>query len=123
MAVVEHLMDPSVAPDLQTTTTAADDIAYKPDKSRGSSERLLQVLGEKIIARDRKILEGKSVSKVETELLTGDAATAITDLARAAGVDAIVLGTRGLSQVKGLLLGSVSHKIIQLAECTCIISR
>jgi nucleotide-binding universal stress UspA family protein len=32
----------------------------------------------------------------------------------------IFLGSRGLGDIKGLLMGSVSHKVTQLAECTCV---
>ena len=35
-------------------------------------------------------------------------------------VDLIVVGTRGLSDLKGLLMGSVSHKLGQLSKVTCI---
>jgi nucleotide-binding universal stress UspA family protein len=32
----------------------------------------------------------------------------------------IFLGSRGLGDAKGLLMGSVSHKVAHLAECTCV---
>ena len=32
----------------------------------------------------------------------------------------VVVGSRGLSEIRGLLLGSVSHKVCQLAPCTCV---
>jgi nucleotide-binding universal stress UspA family protein len=38
-------------------------------------------------------------------------------------VDLVVLGTRGLGQVKGMLMGSVSRKVTNLAETSCLIIR
>ena len=38
-------------------------------------------------------------------------------------IDMIVMGCRGLSEIEGLLLGSVSHKVNQLAPCTCVTVR
>ena len=32
----------------------------------------------------------------------------------------IFLGSRGLGDVGGLLMGSVSHKVMHLAPCTCV---
>jgi nucleotide-binding universal stress UspA family protein len=40
--------------------------------------------------------------------------------ARDRHVDMIFLGSRGLGDAKGLLMGSVSHKVAHLAECTCV---
>ncbi len=35
-------------------------------------------------------------------------------------VDMIFLGSRGLGDAQSLLMGSVSHKVAHLAECTCV---
>ena len=42
------------------------------------------------------------------------------DCAEYEGVNMIVLGSRGLSDLKGFFLGSVSHKVSSRAECTCV---
>ena len=39
------------------------------------------------------------------------------------GVDLIVMGSRGLSDVAGLFLGSVAHKVLHLAKCPVLIAR
>lgn len=39
------------------------------------------------------------------------------------GIDLIVLGSRGLSDVQGLFLGSVTHKVIQTAEVPVLVVR
>ena len=35
----------------------------------------------------------------------------------------IIMGSRGLTELTGLLLGSVSHKLIQLAGCPVLVVR
>jgi nucleotide-binding universal stress UspA family protein len=47
----------------------------------------------------------------------------ILDAAEHFGADAIVLGSRGLGDWSGLLLGSVTHKVIQHARCPVLVVR
>jgi nucleotide-binding universal stress UspA family protein len=49
-------------------------------------------------------------------------AEAILEEADAVGAGAVVLGTRGLSGLKSLLLGSVSHAVLQHADRTVVVA-
>jgi nucleotide-binding universal stress UspA family protein len=55
--------------------------------------------------------------------LAGRAPQAILDAAGAEGADQIVMGSRGRSDLAGLLLGSVAHKVIQLGHCPVLVAR
>jgi nucleotide-binding universal stress UspA family protein len=48
-------------------------------------------------------------------------ASAILDEAETVGASAVVMGSRGLTGLKSLLLGSVSHSVIQHADRTVIV--
>lgn len=63
--------------------------------------------------------EAQSVVEVQV----GDPAEEIVDLARLEGYEMIVMGNRGLSHVKELLMGSVSHKVLHTAPCPVLIVR
>lgn len=52
----------------------------------------------------------------EEEVLVGPVAESIADFAKNHDIDHIVMGTRGLGSVKGLLLGSVATKILNLVN-------
>jgi nucleotide-binding universal stress UspA family protein len=55
--------------------------------------------------------------------IVGQAAKAILAEVEAEGADAIVMGSRGRSDLAGLLLGSVAHKVIQLSHCPVVVAR
>jgi nucleotide-binding universal stress UspA family protein len=40
--------------------------------------------------------------------------------AKAQAADLIITGRHGFGPLKSLLLGSTSHKVTQLAECSCM---
>jgi nucleotide-binding universal stress UspA family protein len=54
---------------------------------------------------------------------SGGPARTILERARDLDATLIVLGSRGLGALGGLLLGSVAHKIIQLASCPVLVVR
>ena len=79
-------------------------------------------LGERILEGAVRQGEKAGVTAIRTVQVDGDPATEILRKA-ADGIDLIVMGTRGFGELKGLLLGSVSHKVTQLAPCACITVR
>lgn len=52
---------------------------------------------------------------------TGDPAEAIMDYAKEINTDLIIMGSRGLGLVRGVLLGSVSKYVLEHAKCPVLI--
>ena len=76
--------------------------------------------GQAVLDSAKKIL-GSTTFKVHEELLEGSEAEAILSTAENNQVDLIVIGTRGFGAVKGLLVGSVSRKVIHLSTCPVMV--
>lgn len=57
------------------------------------------------------------------DVAAGHVAKAIVETVEANGVDLIVMGSRGLSEIQGLMLGSVTHKVMQNAEVPVLVVR
>jgi len=76
--------------------------------------------GEKILAEGRKRAYAEGVP-FETQLKEGHIVEGIVKVAREGNFDLIVMGARGLSKLKEILLGSVSHGVTTHAPCPVLI--
>jgi len=79
-----------------------------------------RVLGEQIVRQAAATARTKGVARVSTAVESGDPASAIVRRAQEAKADLVMLGSRGLSNIKGLLIGSVSNKVVSMAECSVV---
>ena len=86
-------------------------------------EDVLVGVGNVIVDKAKDIAKQHGASKINRVITGGDAADIILGTAKDRNADLIVMGTRGLSDLKGLFVGSVSHKVSHLADCTCITVR
>jgi len=71
--------------------------------------------GQKALDAVAPLLEGSSIQKTQS-VQVGPVAITIAEYAKTHKVDYIIMGTRGLSPVSGLLLGSVTTKVLSLVD-------
>ena len=83
----------------------------------------LNFIGKYVLSNVAAICHDKGISKVERRVEQGDPALVIIKTADDIKADMIVLGSRGLSDFQGMLVGSVSHKVSHHAKCTCVTVR
>ncbi|HUO41743.1 MAG TPA: universal stress protein [Methylomirabilota bacterium] len=76
--------------------------------------------GKKIIAKSEEVVKAAGVT-YESKLVQGVPADEIVRIAQAEKVDLIVIGSRGLTEVRAFLLGSVSDKVTHHAKCPILI--
>ena len=81
---------------------------------------ILRLVGDKIAEKARQALEAKGVKDIVTQVVDGNPAENIITAAEHEKADLIVMGRRGLGNVSGMLMGSVSHKVSHLADCACL---
>ena len=89
-------------------------------KTTQLSLEALDVIAKYVLSQVTALCRDKGVEKVTQTVEEGNPAKIILGLAESSGADMIVMGSRGLSDLKGILLGSVSQKVGQLSTCTCV---
>jgi len=86
----------------------------------GPRADVLRFVGEKILLAAEKTARDAGLKDVHKSVAVGDPANQIIDFTKTKDVDLIVIGTRGLGEIKGMLLGSVSRKVSNLTEINCL---
>ena len=76
----------------------------------------LESIAEALLKKAAERAENLGVSNVNTAWDDGDPGQVVVNLAKQHNADLIVMGSRGLGDFKGLVLGSVSHKVQHLFE-------
>lgn len=90
------------------------------EEEEESVHYIFEILGQRILQQAQDMARAKGVEDVRAKTLDGEPVEQILKCAEKEKVDLIVLGSRGLGDLKGLLMGSVSHKVCHLATCTCL---
>ena len=83
----------------------------------GSPQDLVSDAVVKILSDAEKHARKKGLKRVQRIAQSGPVARTITGYAKRQNADLIVMGCRGLGETEGMLLGSVSHKVLSLAHC------
>ena len=78
----------------------------------------------KILEKIQKHGETERIVKVKTEIIASiKIAVAIVEYAKDKHIDLIVVGPRGRSKLKSLVLGSVTSDVVRLANCPVLTVR
>jgi nucleotide-binding universal stress UspA family protein len=90
-------------------------------KAERSTPEALELLANQILQQASERAARAGAPCVRVHAGWGDAAETIIEAARREHSDAIVVGRRGRGRLAGLLLGSVSQKVVALAPCTVVV--
>ncbi len=118
--VLAHVIPVEPVPEGLEEWSKVEGISFDEAQAR---VRVGRTIGDSITseAEDRASVLG--LGDVSTKVIEGNVAAELVQLASDINADMIFLGSRGLSDVQGVLLGSVSHKVSHLAPCTCVLVR
>lgn len=92
-------------------------VSMLPARVSNDKDTVLRATADLIIEAAKDIAHQQGAKKMRTRIEDGDPAQRILKAAEAEHADLIVLGSRGFSDLKGLVVGSVSHKVGHMATC------
>lgn len=103
-------------------------VAYDPIPPYLGEPNLQAAIDQRLLAARAMLQQaseaiGEVPCEFHSELIEGDAAEAIIGVAATRACDLIVMGSRGLGRLAGLLLGSTSQKVAAHAPCPVLIVR
>ncbi len=105
--------------------TVADRLLGEEVRQLARTEVRAGAVLEALAAQTLKAAEARArelgVTRIDVRTGWGDATQSLLDIAASNGARMIVVGRRGRGQLTGLLLGSVSQKLVSLAPCPVVV--
>jgi len=122
MAETEHLVE-------QASDAHISNIANVPMwmtegvRAAAQTEEMIDIrhaVADLAMEKARAILGEAGITAITEQISEGDAADIILQAAERESAEMIVMGTRGLGALKGLVIGSTSRQVAEHAECSCV---
>ncbi|MEQ8603144.1 MAG: universal stress protein [Marivibrio sp.] len=123
LAEAEHLADADELHRLRPLEGTADGAYPLPtllDHSHDVGLTVRTALGRRILDKYAKEAASRGLKVTSADVEKGDAAATILEKADRVRADAIAMGSRGFSDLKGVFLGSTSHKVASRAPCSVL---
>jgi len=106
---------------IMTVGSSTGEDVRKLAQAEGGLAEALELISTQTLQRAREHARAQGATSVEVRVAWGDPAECILEMAQQCGADIIVLGRRGRGRLAGLLLGSVSQKLVSLAPCPVVV--
>jgi nucleotide-binding universal stress UspA family protein len=113
-------LPPDVRADIKRIRDTLGDFETSAFAPIPAPQSAIDYIGNSLLARADQAARDAGAANTSSALAYGDPAEKIVEEAEKRGADLIVVGTRGLSELGGLVMGSVSHRVIHLAHCPCV---
>lgn len=120
--VIESLDDLELSPDARVILchvfpTADSELELPADRPQSQTARFSSFPIEELLQSFQEQLLVKS----HIEIVAGDPATEIIRIANIYHADLIIIGSRGLTGMKKIVLGSVSSQVVEEASCSVLV--
>jgi nucleotide-binding universal stress UspA family protein len=93
----------------------------RPDEPENMDD-ILRDYARQVAEEAKTFAQDNGSPNVHAFIKVGQPARTIVGFSKDRNADLIVLGSRGLGDLEGYLLGSVSHKVTSLAECPVMVA-
>ena len=119
MGEIEHIIEP-IPRAVINLENAPVNLVSTMTQTSIDAEKAMGQYADFLLGQARESAVDHDAPEVESLVASGSPAEEVVAFAIDRNADLIVCGSRGFGRMKSLLLGSTSHKIAQLAQCSCL---